>query len=190
MSEKSCQFLYGQSLYTNGQDCLVIQYKLNKQQKKIPMGWVRIPWIFSEDGVYSWACGKPQFEVGASKLLSFAKKPEPKKVSIGIWYGLELISISGSCSRPDIRQTVRNLIHGRPDIGQIIGQIIETWTNILIFIEYPAGYRIWYLVGSYKEYKLWSFCQETRTKWGIRPENTILPSPSIHLSISNVIKYF
>jgi len=36
----------------------------------------------SEDGVYSWACGKPQFEVGASKLLSFAKKPEPKKAAM------------------------------------------------------------------------------------------------------------
>ena len=155
------------------------------------MGWVRIPWIFSEDGVYSWACGKPQFEVGASKLLSFAKKPEPKKVSIGIWYGLELISISGSCSRPDIRQTVRNLIHGRPDIGQIIGQIIETWTNILIFIEYPAGYRIWYLVGSYKEYKVWYVFQETRTKKKIRQKKQSYPalvSTYLFLMLLNIFK--
>ena len=30
-----------------------------------------------------WRASKPKFEVGSSKLLSFAKKPEPKKVSIG-----------------------------------------------------------------------------------------------------------
>jgi len=31
---------------------------------------------------YLWAAHKPQFEVGAAKLLSFAKKPEPKKASL------------------------------------------------------------------------------------------------------------
>jgi len=37
-----------------------------------------------EDGrpVYSWRASKPAFEVGASRLLSFAKKPEPKKASL------------------------------------------------------------------------------------------------------------
>jgi len=46
---------------------------------------IQQPVLISEtDGkqLYSWTGKKPAFEVGSSKLLSFAKKPEPKKASL------------------------------------------------------------------------------------------------------------